>query len=170
MGLLEGLPSKVPANFSLVKSSEGQPHNRRLQVYLKTTASTDACVQATTTDHSTDALIRLIKGRTAAKPAPSAADPAMKRAGSGEGAGPSKKPRPPSAATGSAPAGTTPEAGGSSGGARQTFTAEDLKAKTGKELAEMLKARLLPVSGNKDVLIRRILDCQRNQKAHPHFQ
>ncbi|MEW5320399.1 MAG: hypothetical protein WDW38_011474 [Sanguina aurantia] len=168
MGLLEGLPCKVAANFSLVTASEGRQHNKRLQVYLKTSQTTGSCVQATTTDTSTDALIRLIKGRTAVKPA-TASDPATKRACSGEGAaGPSKKPRPPAA---SGPtAGTTPEEAGGASGAKPMYAADELKAKTGKELSELLKARLLPSSGVKDLLIRRILEAQRSQKAHPHFQ
>lgn len=169
MGLLEGLPCKVAANFSRVTASEGRQQNKRLQVYLKTSEATGSCVQATTTDTSTDALIRLIKGRTAVKPA-TASDPATKRASSGEGAaGPSKKPRPPST-SGPLLAGTSSEEAGGVSGAKPMYTADELKAKTGKELSELLKARLLPSSGVKDLLIRRILEAQRSQKAHPHFQ
>lgn len=50
------------------------------------------------------------------------------------------------------------------------FSQEELKAKTVRELTEILKARGLPTSGKKDELIRRVVDYQRKQKragAHP---
>jgi hypothetical protein len=44
------------------------------------------------------------------------------------------------------------------------YSPEQLKAKTNKELADILKSKSLPVTGKKDELIRRIMDFQRSQK------
>ena len=52
-------------------------------------------------------------------------------------------------------------AGGSgTGGAVQTYTAEQMRGKTAAQLMEILKARGLPVRGKKEELVQRLLEAQ----------
>lgn len=49
-------------------------------------------------------------------------------------------------------------------GPRRTFTFEELKVKSNKDLQELLKSRGLPVTGKKEELLRRLMDYQRRMK------
>ena len=58
----------------------------------------------------------------------------------------------------------TGQGGSGSGGAPQTYTAEQMRSRTAAQLMEILKARGLPVRGKKEELVQRLLEAQDRAK------
>ncbi|KAG1664009.1 hypothetical protein FOA52_010525 [Chlamydomonas sp. UWO 241] len=139
-------------------------------------------------DNATESLVRILRRQQDAKARSAAAAAPQQRGGvkrpaegaaGGAGGGQKRLAIAPSLASGAAgpSRGAAPGAGLSgaagpsgAGGAdtnsnsKRVYSQEELRSRSVKELSELCKARNLPVTGKKEVLMGRLIDLQRRQK------
>lgn len=148
MSLLPDLQS-LPCRGVLSDSLDGGLAIYRPTPYVCVTEKQQGSCQTITSESNTALLIRLFKKKptTGIKPSSEPAN-VGKRPAIAPAENPSKK------------ANTTAQ----SEAHRQAYTQEELKAKSVKELQELLKARSLSSIGRKEELLRRLIDYQRRVK------
>jgi SAP domain len=135
---------------------------RRSKPFIHISAENSAPEQVLENDNATESLLRILKQDGGAAGKQQATDAKGKRPlEHAEPTGRKKMAIAPNLAGPSGAGG----AGPSGVDTKRTFTQEELKAKTVKDLQDILKARGMPVSGKKDALMQRMIDFQRRQRV-----
>lgn len=120
-------------------------------------------------DEELEAAISAVAGKDAAKATAAVLVQKAKQAGAAvvpmqQQAGAPVVAAVPSSHPAAAPPAGNAQPGSSGKSSKQVYTIEQLKARTNKELVDLLRARSCPVSGQKTELIKRMLDYQRRLK------